>query len=113
MNISQIIKLGKMLDLYGALLTEKQFKILNSYVNYNGSLSEIAEEYNISRQAVADLVKRTTERLQDLESKLKFCNKIEVVIAKVPEILSKQNLTEQQKISCEKSIIELIKTLED
>ena len=29
MNVSQMVQLGKMLDIYGSMLTEKQFKILN------------------------------------------------------------------------------------
>ena len=89
-----------MFDVYRGLLTEKQIKVLNSYLNYNGSLAEIADDLCISRQAVLDLVTRTTKRLEFFESKLLICKKFDLLPKKVESILknTKLNKADQQKL---------------
>ncbi len=62
-----------LLDRYGSLLTEKQFRILDGYYNNDLSLSEIAENEGITRQGVSDFVKRTEVQLQEFEEKLGLC----------------------------------------
>lgn len=57
-------------DFYGELLNEHQQKIFEAFVFDDLSLGEIAEEQSISRQAVFDLVKRSTKKLEEYECKL-------------------------------------------
>ena len=57
-------------DLYGDLLTEHQREIYGALVNEDLSLSEIAARFDITRQGVQDLIKRTDKKLEDFESKL-------------------------------------------
>ena len=57
-------------DFYGELLNEHQRKIFEAFVFDDLSLGEIAEEQDISRQAVFDLVKRSTKKLEEYENKL-------------------------------------------
>ena len=76
MDLVSVLRLSLLLDAYGALLTPKQVSVLNSYINFNGSLSEIAEELNVTRQAVSDLVRRTTKLLEDYECKLMVISKL-------------------------------------
>ena len=57
-------------DFYGELLNEHQRKIFEAFVFDDRSLGEIAEEQDISRQAVFDLVKRSTKKLEEYENKL-------------------------------------------
>ena len=57
-------------DFYGELLNEHQRKIFEAFVFEDLSLGEIAEEQDISRQAVFDLVKRATAKLEGYENKL-------------------------------------------
>ena len=57
-------------DFYGELLNEHQQKIFEAFVFDDLSLGEIAEEQDISRQAVHDLVKRSTKKLEEYENKL-------------------------------------------
>lgn len=66
-KVSQIVLLK---DFYGPLLTEKQQAILNLYYENDFSLSEIADDMKISRQAVFDLVKRAENQLLHYEEKL-------------------------------------------
>ena len=64
-----------LLQIYGAMLTEKQYGLLDDYYNNDLSLSEIAENYDITRQAVRDIIKKGENKLFELEEKLSFMEK--------------------------------------
>lgn len=66
------LEISVLLDLYGKLLTEKQYDMLDYYYNDDLSLAEIAEQYNISRQGVHDSIKRGEELLVNYENVLKL-----------------------------------------
>ena len=51
-------------------MTEKQLEILDDYYNNDLSLSEIAENNNITRQAVKDTITKAKNKLFEYESKL-------------------------------------------
>ncbi|MBK4867016.1 transcriptional regulator [Enterococcus faecium] len=51
-------------------MTEKQMNYMELYYADDFSLGEIAEEYEVSRQAVYDNIKRTSKILEDYEKKL-------------------------------------------
>ena len=57
-------------DFYGALLTQHQQDCFSMFYSDDHSLGEIADELNISPQAVSDLLKRTMKKLEHYESKL-------------------------------------------
>ena len=65
--------ISKLLDRYGKLLSEKQYRILDGYYNNDLSLSEIAENEGITRQGVSDFVKRSEAQLLEYEQKLRLC----------------------------------------
>lgn len=69
------VKISILLDIYGKLLTEKQYKLLDDYYNNDLSLSEIAENENITRQAVRDNLKKGENNLFEYEEKLGFMRK--------------------------------------
>lgn len=54
--IEKVIEISMLYDFYGQLLTPKQQEIMGLYYADNFSLSEIAEEFGISRQGVHDTV---------------------------------------------------------
>ena len=66
------VEIALLLDFYGNMLTERQREIMNLYYEDNVSLSEIAEELNISKQGVSDSLKHSEKVLYDTESKLKL-----------------------------------------
>ena len=66
------IYISVLLDRYGPILSEKQFRILDGYYNNDLSLSEIAENEGITRQGVCDTIKRCETQLNELEDKLKL-----------------------------------------
>ena len=68
--MSKNLDMCRLLDLYGGLLTEKQFDIMDLYYNDDLSLGEIADHYDISRQGVHDAIKRGDEALAEYEAKL-------------------------------------------
>ncbi len=68
--MSKNLEMCRLLDLYGSLLTEKQFDIMDFYYNDDLSLGEIADHYEISRQGVHDAIKRGDESLIEYEQKL-------------------------------------------
>lgn len=57
-------------DYYKSLLTDKQQSIFESYYEQDYSLSEIAENLNISRNAVWDTLKKVVDKLEEFENKL-------------------------------------------
>lgn len=61
-----------LLDFYGDLLTKHQRDILGEYYNEDFSMNEIADNYNISKSAVQDLIKRSLLQLKNYEKVLKL-----------------------------------------
>ena len=59
-----------MYDFYGALLSERQREVFGLYHEENLSLSEIAEELGVSRQAVHNSLGKAKEELEGFEGKL-------------------------------------------
>jgi len=53
---------------YQGLFTEKQRAIFDSYYGEDYSLSEIAEIFNISRNAVWDALKKMHQKLEEYEN---------------------------------------------
>ena len=69
------VQIGMLCEIYGKLLTKKQYSILNDYANADLSLTEIAENNNITRQAVNDIVKKGENKLLEYEQKLGIMKK--------------------------------------
>ena len=87
----------RLYDLYQNLLTEKQRLYFEDYYFSDLSLSEIALNYNISRNGVHDQIKRTVNELNELEEKLKLNEKINKI--------SKLDIDDDNK----KNIIDILK----
>ena len=110
------IKYCILFDIYGKLLTEKQYEILNDYYNNDFSLSEIAENNEITRQAVKDVINKATEKLIEYEEKLKFMDKTleqEKMVQEVIESLEKHKNCEISEQTVEKLSNKLKKIVED
>ena len=81
------IEIGLLNDYYGGLLTDYQTKLLSLYYDEDLSLKEIAEEEGVSRQAVADVIKRSSDKLLEFESKLGLAEKISNVIDQIEQVI--------------------------
>ena len=73
-------------DFYGELLNEHQRRIYEDFVFNDLSLGEIAEEEGITRQGVADMIKRCGKKLSDYEKKLHLVEKFVSIREKVKQI---------------------------
>ena len=100
------IKIGILFGIYGKLLTEKQYELLNDYYNNDLSLSEIAENNNITRQAVRDIIKKGENKLFELEEKLTFMKKTLNQERKLQEIL--EELSKIETTSSDKKIEKIL-----
>lgn len=88
------VKISILLDIYGKMLTEKQYSLLDDYYNNDLSLSEIAENEQITRQAVRDNLKKGENNLFEYEEKLGFMKKTLEQEEKINEIISEIDLIE-------------------
>lgn len=70
MEIEKTNRMNALFEFYSTLLTEKQMNYMEMYYADDFSLGEIAEEYEVSRQAVYDNIKRTGKILEEYEKKL-------------------------------------------
>lgn len=71
------LEFGALLDLYGSLISEKQYEAMDYYYNQDLSLSEIGELLSISRQAVRNNIKKGEENILDYENNLGLYKKLE------------------------------------
>lgn len=62
-------------DLYGDLLTEKQKNYFEDYYFNNLTLSEMSENYEISRNGIHKQLKETCEKLEHYDSILSLLKK--------------------------------------
>lgn len=98
MIIDENIRIIKLIDVYGELLTSKQLTIAQSYYFDNLTLSEIAECHGISRQAVKDSISQSVRILNDYEDKLHFISKCESLkrnLIKIKNSYTNENLTKE------------------
>jgi uncharacterized protein len=75
--LEKTTRMNYLYDFYQSLLTPKQRSYMSLYYLDDFSLGEIAEEYNISRQAVYDNIKRTEAMLEEYEEKLLLFKKFQ------------------------------------
>ena len=73
--MERIVEQNLLYDFYGELLNAHQKQIYEDAIYNDLSLSEIADEYGISRQGVHDLIKRVTKTLEGYEEKLHLIKK--------------------------------------
>lgn len=86
------VEISMLCQIYGKVLTEKQYEIVTDYYNNDLSLSEIAENNNITRQAVRDIIKKSENKLYELEKNIGFMKKIleeEKLVTSINENLQK------------------------
>ncbi len=74
-KIEEKYHISELLDQYGKLLTERQRDFIDLYYNEDLSFGEIAENEEISRQAVHDAIQHGKKALERFEDHLGLVNK--------------------------------------
>ena len=104
--VEKNVEISMLCQIYGKLLTEKQFEFINDYYNNDLSLSEIAENYNITRQAARDNIKKGERKLFEFEEKLNIMKKTLQQEQKIAEILYK--ITKIKEKSSDKQVAHIL-----
>ena len=94
------VRISILLEIYGNLLTEKQYEFMDLYYNQDLSLSEIGDNEDITRQAVRTILLKSKKKLEEYESKLKFMQKEEKI---------KKCIEELEETNTDKKILKKIK----
>lgn len=108
------IKISLLIDFYGEILTDKQREAVELYHNEDLSLSEIAEQTDITRYGVRDRIVKSELILREMEEKLglaKRFNDMKSVIEMI--ILKLENLKNDNDSNVIDEIIISAKTLLD
>ena len=86
--MEDVVLFNELYDLYGGLLTEKQREYFEDYYFNNMSFSEMADDYDVSRNAVFKQVHIVTDKLNEYESILHLKakrDKLDEIIKDAPE----------------------------
>ena len=94
------VRVSILLEIYGKLLTEKQYEIMDYYYNQDLSLSEIGDNNDITRQAVRTILLKSKKKLEQYENQLKFMQKEEKI---------KKCIEELEETNADKKILKKIK----
>ena len=108
-SMEKKVETSMLWQIYGKLLTEKQYEYIDYYYNNDLSLSEIAENDSITRQAVRDIIKKGERKLFEYEEKLLFMKKTINQEQKIQRVL--WNLTKIQKDSSDKQISSILEEI--
>lgn len=108
MAIEKTNRINALFEFYEPLLTKKQVTYIALYYRDDFSLGEIAENYEVSRQAVYDNIKRTEKILEDYEEKLHLYRDFLLQSQKTDELLGYV----QKKYPTDEKLLELVINLE-
>jgi uncharacterized protein len=107
--LEKTTRMNYLYDFYQALLTPKQRSYMSLYYLDDYSLGEIAEQYEVSRQAVYDNIKRTEAMLEEYEKKLSLFQKFQ----KRKQLINQLKDYVLQKYGDDQQLFEMIKELEE
>ena len=96
--MERFVYLNNLYDCYKDLFTKKQQEYFEDYYHNNFSLSEIAENSDVSRNAVYNQVKIVEDRLEELESQLELYKKKNKIINLLKDKVSDSVLEEISEI---------------
>ena len=108
------IKISLLLDFYGDILTDKQREAVELYYNEDLSLSEIAEQTDITRYGIRDRIVKSENILLEMEEKLGLAKRFDDMKIVIDSIINKlEKIKTDNDISVVDDIIISAKTLLD
>ncbi len=111
--LEKLNRINRLNEFYGGLLTERQRTCIDMYYRDDFSLTEIAENLDITKQAVSETIKRSEKKLRDFEDKLKLIKRMKVIEDKI--VILKKEISNIDSISDEdkNEIMKLIDEIQD
>lgn len=116
-------KTSMLFDIYGGLLTDKKKRVMEMYHEDDMSLSEIAEELEVSRAAVYDSLRSAESLLHSYEEKLgilddylrrgKLAEELWACISEVGELLNKASIDCKSKNKLDKYLAEATELVDE
>ena len=89
MQIEEHIKLSKLFDVYGKLLSQRQFEVFDKYLNLDIGESELARLSGESRQSIYDAINKAKKQLISFEEKCKVVENNDKLMSKLDELKTK------------------------
>ena len=71
-RIARAVRIGRLLETYGPLLTERQREFVRLHYHEDLSFGEIARDASVSRQAVHDAVRQAETAMEHYETSLRL-----------------------------------------
>jgi len=96
--MDDVVYFNDLYDLYSDLLTDKQKEYFEDYYFNNLSFSEMAENYDVSRNAIFKQIHIVTDKLQEYEDKLHLLSKKNKLIEIINKIDNENIKEELEKI---------------
>ena len=96
--MNDVFYLNDLFDIYGELLTDRQRDYFKDYYFNNMSYGEIADKYNISRNAIYKQLGSATEKLNELEDILKIYKNNKKIREIINNCSDKKIVSELEKI---------------
>lgn len=111
MDTKSIVTKNLLLDFYGKLLTDKQREMYTLKYEDDLSITEIAEEFGISKQGVSDSISKTDKALNDYEEKLHLVERYEALNDVIDELDTKLSDKEAKELKQVRSKLEKIRNI--
>lgn len=92
-NLQKVEELNELFLTYQNLFTKKQIEYFNFYYEFDYSYQEIADKFNVSRNAIYDQIKKVEESLYKYEKHLKIVERRKLRI----ELVNKYLETKDEK----------------
>ena len=96
--MEEVVYYNDLYDLYGDLLTKKQKEYFEDYYFNNLSLSEMAINYDVSRNAIHKQLKKIIEILENYEVKLAIISKNNKIMDLIKSLNDDKLLSEIERI---------------
>lgn len=98
MELDEFLEVSILLGYYQNLLSDRQKEYMVKHFEEDLSLSEIAKEYDISRQAVYDNIRRGIKILREYEEKLSLYQRDKRIIEELKKLKENYNAEKLDEI---------------
>lgn len=97
MQIDELTKFTLLFDNYGKLLSDKQYLVMDKFLNLDISESEMAEIEKATRQSIHDAITKAKKQLLEFESKCGFVEQKMVLLSELKSLCENAKDDETRK----------------